>query len=1836
MSSLFDMKRSKAFAALLYFLLLFTGYVQAAPAFPCPIDFRQSDGTSVKIVLKGDEFLNWKVSSDGYTLLQNDVGDLEYAILNESANLVPSGKIARNVEQRDYKQKRLLKNIPKGLFFSKNQIEMIRISTSGTAGLTKMQGVLESPSTSEAFPTIGKGKLLCILIGFSDKSFTLGQMDFNLLFNQIGYDADGATGSVKDYYLENSYGKLDLSIDVVGPYTASNTMQYYGNNVRGSAPDLIREAVLAADKDVNFADYDNDGNGDVDGIYVIYAGYGEEAGGGENAIWSHSGLINLVLDGVRIKTYSCSSELRGSSGTGIARIGVIAHEFGHILGAVDLYDTDNTTGGSYLGTGNWDIMAGGVWNNGGATPAHHNGWTKVYKCGWATPTILNSPRMISLKNSEENCDGFFRINSTTAGEYYFIENREKLKFDSYIPGNGMLIYHIHKDVNNGSTGVNDTHPQRMYPVAQNSVSDPYTNYYGSINDASCAWNGTGKSTFSDSSIPSAKAWSGTKTYKPITAIMRDSVSKIVRFNFMGFNQGVPPSIQATAFSASNIQEDQCTIHWSRGNGDRVIVLARKNISVNVSPPNGIAFSASADGYGGDLIDEETYVIYDGTDTSVTFKNLQKSSTYHFAIFEYNISDYSYRTPGLIGTLTTAGCSSCTPTNSSTFILGITDVVFNTINNKTESVVEYSDFKDKMTEIKTGQTYILSVKLNTQGSYTFASAWIDWNRDCVFQSSEEYGLGSTNNALIPLTRQITIPLNAYAGKLTMRVRSRFNAPPSPCGSNEYSETEDYTLNLVDGCSPPTIQCSNFTSSTIFDNQATIGWKRGNGDRVIVLARRGAPVETTLSNVLSVRANSEFGAGDSVAAGTFVVYDGIGTSVNVTDLLNFSVYHFAAYEYFSSNHCYLTPPLNGVITTTGFNPCIPKKTEWEMYISKVVLNTINNTSVSSLNGQGYSDFTRFITELTSGLGYTLSVNVDGGTNRVYVKAWVDWNRDNSFQPSEEYNLGSTTSSTIPLTVQIKPPARISNGHYLLRIRSRYNTPPTACDVNAYSEAEDYTLKIVGGCTTTPTQQAATFTVTNILPEQMTLHWIRGNGDKVMVVASLNGETDQLLGGNLYANADFGSGSEIGKNGYLVYDGSENNVTLTGLMASTAYNISIFEYNSMTGCVMYPPLVGSATTSASNGYYCTPTAMKDDATGITKVTFNTIDNISDGTPSFSDYSSISTTVLRGNSYDLSVKVNTSGNYSVYTKVWIDWNKDYFFGEDEVYNLGSSINVSNGLTSNSPLKITVPETALSGVVRMRVRSVYNIGSHSPCAAYHFNEAEDYTLLVKSPITNIWDGVSWSCSTPTSCQNVVLNGNYNDVGFTCNDLTIMPGKQLAVSSGTLDIKRNLILKSDVNGTATLLNSGALNVAGMTYVEQFLPTGSNWSMSSPLSGSSIPSGIKLFKYNEPGSPAFWESISSVSTLPPMTGFLVQTSSPTTVTFTGLGTHTVNSGTLIRKDLMRTGSSTRPGFNLIGNPYPSYLNAAGAINNSATLDKSMWFWMKNASGLSVFDVFNTTSGIGTNNNGFGTVCGIVPPMHSFWVRVCEGNDVASLTLDNTMRLHEMPTSLLLAATTYNRPLIRLQVSNNKNLDEAIVYVQSEASCEFDEYDSPKISNCNVAVPEIYTFAGKEKVAINGIQSFAMMDKIKLGFKTETADSLTIKLIEFVNFDADARILLKDSLLNRMQDLSNGFVYRFKSVSSTDDNRFSLVLQDATTLNDQLNSTFEHSVLVYRNAANKIEVVRKNSINPGMVSILNTLGQKLVSARILGKSIQIEKNLNPGVYLLVLEVNGESTTQKFILN
>ena len=521
------MKNTKSTLFLVFFIFLFSA-LHAVPAIPYPITVTQPDGVEITVLIKGDERIHWHESLDGYTLLYNKEAFLTYAYLDDEGNLQPSEFIATDIENRNIVVNSFLNTIDKNLFYSELQKQVMK----------KVWEIEDEYETRGNRALEGQYKTLCAFVQFPEKAMIKTMSQFEGLMNQLGYTGNG-TGSVRDFFKETSYNKFDLIVTLCGIYTAPQSESYYaGSGGTDNCQALARWAAqqVAAEPDINFADYDSNNDGKVDGFHFIFAGKGQEAGGGSGTIWSHKWQFSpsVTKNGKSISVYSCSPELYSNQ---ITTIGVIVHEMTHAFGAPDFYDTDGSTGGQYDGTGNWDVMAGGSWNGspGGNRPPHHNMYTKI-QFGWVTSTLLNIPITIfDMPNSAENPVAY-RINTGNGNEHYLLENRQKIMFDTSLPGSGLLIYHVHSSV--GTSGINAGHPQRMYPVcASSTVAIPVAgaSNYGSINSAGCPFPGSSnKTSFNGTSTPRMFYWTNTViSDKPITDISQNTSTKTVTFNFMG-------------------------------------------------------------------------------------------------------------------------------------------------------------------------------------------------------------------------------------------------------------------------------------------------------------------------------------------------------------------------------------------------------------------------------------------------------------------------------------------------------------------------------------------------------------------------------------------------------------------------------------------------------------------------------------------------------------------------------------------------------------------------------------------------------------------------------------------------------------------------------------------------------------------------------------------------------------------------------------------------------------------------------------------------------------------------------------------------------------------------------------------------------------------------------------------------------------------------------------------------------------------------------------------------------------------------------------------------------
>lgn len=310
----------------------------------------------------------------------------------------------------------------------------------------------------ERGPSRGLVRLVALCTDFSDKVAQVAVASFQtMLFSAGTYPS----GSMRDYFLEASYGQLNIVGDVYGWYRAPKTYAYYTNNDYGvgnnaaRTKELVTAIVQAADPAVNYSLYDNDQDGYVDALYVIHAGQGAEYTGSPNDIWSHASSITPVAcDGVRVMRYSIQPEYWAAPGD--MTIGVYAHETGHtLLSLPDLYDTDNSS----HGLGRWSLMASGSWNGPdglGGKPAHPDPWCKVH-VGWTTPyEVTGYVDDWRIRPFEEFPDVVKVWASTAnASEYFLIANHRRTGFDSYLPGQGLTIWHV--------DGMKSNNRQEWYP-----------------------------------------------------------------------------------------------------------------------------------------------------------------------------------------------------------------------------------------------------------------------------------------------------------------------------------------------------------------------------------------------------------------------------------------------------------------------------------------------------------------------------------------------------------------------------------------------------------------------------------------------------------------------------------------------------------------------------------------------------------------------------------------------------------------------------------------------------------------------------------------------------------------------------------------------------------------------------------------------------------------------------------------------------------------------------------------------------------------------------------------------------------------------------------------------------------------------------------------------------------------------------------------------------------------------------------------------------------------------------------------------------------------------------
>ena len=410
----------------------------AKPAKRGALVVTQEDGTEAIVYQHGDERFHWTTNEAGEWIAQDANGKWQVV----SA-------------------------------LSEEQIQARREASKFT--IAEQAQMRKQAATQTAVKTNIAEHGLVILVNFADQAFEATQAEMDSMHNGYNYSRDysftyyrdtyhiHAEGSARQYFYDASFGQYNPKFDVVGPVTVSQKYSYYGANDYGNdkhAEQMVYEACLLVDSlypEIDFSTYDNDGDGEMDYVYVVYAGYGEADGGASNTIWPHSYWIhyagyNLTIDGVRVDKYACGNEKSATSKQHDG-IGTFVHEFGHVLGLPDLYGTTNSA--THRTLGDWDVMDYGPYNNDGNNPPTYSAYERFF-FGWLTPTLITDTVLLTLHDLYTTNEAFlitttdqhnFIGNDPNPTTFYLLENRQPNRWDDYLAGYGMMLTKVQYDYN---------------------------------------------------------------------------------------------------------------------------------------------------------------------------------------------------------------------------------------------------------------------------------------------------------------------------------------------------------------------------------------------------------------------------------------------------------------------------------------------------------------------------------------------------------------------------------------------------------------------------------------------------------------------------------------------------------------------------------------------------------------------------------------------------------------------------------------------------------------------------------------------------------------------------------------------------------------------------------------------------------------------------------------------------------------------------------------------------------------------------------------------------------------------------------------------------------------------------------------------------------------------------------------------------------------------------------------------------------------------------------------------------------------------------------------------
>ena len=452
---------------LLITFILMAMHIHAVKINPIPFSVTQSDGTTIMIKGYGDENFHWYTTVDG--AIVDQVGQNYYiANIDDNGNITASRQLAHEKNIRNILEKKIISNQDKELFYNHALNNIAQAKTS----------ISSASDTINYFPHIGLPKVLVILVNFSDTTFKEKnpKLSFNQYLNGTGSPVNYGTredrniGSVADYFNYISNGNFRPEFDLIGPVTVSQPSSYYGkdsyNITDYNWSQLIIDACKAAKDSADFSQYDSDNDGNIDLIYVIYAGYSQSIGkNSSDFLWPKSGIIYplTTYNGKNIRRAGISNELNYTPGFSaknkqyyINGIGLFCHEFSHTLGLPDFYSGSASRPEMEF----WDLMDGGEYTGDdvGYAPTPYTPWEKEVM-GWQDiDTLKDDSAAVTLEAN----NAAYKILSSDTAQYAIIQNIQKTGWYAGMPGHGMLIYKV--DYPYPTVNMNDKPNQASIPA----------------------------------------------------------------------------------------------------------------------------------------------------------------------------------------------------------------------------------------------------------------------------------------------------------------------------------------------------------------------------------------------------------------------------------------------------------------------------------------------------------------------------------------------------------------------------------------------------------------------------------------------------------------------------------------------------------------------------------------------------------------------------------------------------------------------------------------------------------------------------------------------------------------------------------------------------------------------------------------------------------------------------------------------------------------------------------------------------------------------------------------------------------------------------------------------------------------------------------------------------------------------------------------------------------------------------------------------------------------------------------------------------------------------------